>query len=72
MTAPVQGCGMLGMEIRDVAEICIRGMQETAELADVSGVDSIYILHDVYYVSRGHAVRDAVIKRIEEAGGCRS
>lgn len=52
--------------------ICIRGMQETAELADVSGVDSIYILHDVYYVSRGHAVRDAVIKRIEEAGGCRS
>ena len=24
----LQGCGMLGMEIRDVAEICIRGMQE--------------------------------------------
>ena len=31
MTAPVQGCGMLGMEIRDVAEICIRGMQEHAQ-----------------------------------------
>ena len=31
MTAPVQGCGMLGMEIRDVAEICIRGMQEYAQ-----------------------------------------
>ncbi|MBR4231638.1 MAG: DUF1727 domain-containing protein [Oscillospiraceae bacterium] len=50
--------------------ICIRGMQETAGFADVSGIDSIYILHDVYYVSRGHAVRDAVIKRIEDAGRC--
>ena len=27
----MQGCGMLGMEIRDVAEICIRGMQEHAQ-----------------------------------------
>jgi predicted hydrolase (HD superfamily) len=27
----LKGCGMLGMEIRDVAEICIRGMQEHAE-----------------------------------------
>ena len=27
----LQGCGMLGMEIRDVAEICIRGMQEHAQ-----------------------------------------
>ena len=50
--------------------VCIRGMQETADIADISGIDSIYILHDVYYVSRGHAVRDAVIKRIEEAGRC--
>ena len=27
----LKGCGMLGMDIRDVAEICIRGMQEHAE-----------------------------------------
>ncbi len=27
----LRGCGMLGMEIRDVAEICIRGMQAHAE-----------------------------------------
>ena len=27
----LQGCGMLDMEIRDVAEICIRGMQEHAQ-----------------------------------------
>ena len=36
----LRGCGMLGMEIREVAEICIRGMQEHAEelgLADRSG-----------------------------------
>ena len=36
----LRGCEMLGMEIRDVAEICIRGMQEHAEelgLADRSG-----------------------------------
>ena len=27
----LQGCGMLGMELRDVAEICIEGMREHAE-----------------------------------------
>ncbi len=27
----LKGCEMLGMDIRDVAEICIRGMQEHAE-----------------------------------------
>ena len=27
----LRGCEMLGMEIRDVAQICIRGMQEHAE-----------------------------------------
>jgi predicted hydrolase (HD superfamily) len=26
-----KGCDMLGMEVRDVAEICIRGMEEHAE-----------------------------------------
>jgi predicted hydrolase (HD superfamily) len=27
----LRGCGMLGMEIRDVVEICVRVMQEHAE-----------------------------------------
>ena len=27
----LKGCEMLGMDIRDVAEICIRGMQEHAQ-----------------------------------------
>ena len=48
--------------------VCIRGMSETAELVDTEGIDSIYILHDVNFVSRARAVRDAVQKRIEEAG----
>ena len=33
----LKGCGMLGMEIRDVAEICIRGMQEHAEELGLCG-----------------------------------
>ena len=49
---------------------CIREMQKTAELVDVTGLDSIYILHDVFYISRGHRVRDTVKSRIENAGRC--
>ena len=33
----LKGCGMLGMDIRDVAEICIRGMQEHAEELGLAG-----------------------------------
>ena len=36
----LKGCEMLGMEIRDVAEICIRGMQEHAEELGLTGRDS--------------------------------
>ena len=50
--------------------VCIRGMAETADLVDLAGIDNIYILHDVHYITRAHAVRDAVQKRIEEAGRC--
>ena len=32
-----QGCDMLGMELRDVAEICIRGMEEHAEEIGLAG-----------------------------------
>lgn len=35
-----QGCGMLGMEVRDVAEICIKGMQEHAEEIGLLGTGS--------------------------------
>ena len=32
-----QGCEMLGMELRDVAEICIRGMEEYAAEIELDG-----------------------------------
>ena len=32
-----KGCGMLGMEVRDVAEICIAGMKEHAEELGLTG-----------------------------------
>ena len=32
-----KGCYMLGMEVRDVAEICIRGMEEHAEEIGLAG-----------------------------------
>jgi predicted hydrolase (HD superfamily) len=32
-----KGCEMLGMELRDVAEICIRGMEEHAEEIGLAG-----------------------------------
>ena len=33
----LKGCEMMGMEIRDVAEICIGGMQEHAEELGLTG-----------------------------------
>ena len=33
----LQGCGMLGMEVKDVAEICIEGMKEHAEEIGLAG-----------------------------------
>ncbi len=32
-----QGCEMLGMEVRDVAEICVRGMEEFAAEIELDG-----------------------------------
>ena len=36
----LQGCGMLGMELRDVAEICIEGMREHAEELGLAGSET--------------------------------
>ena len=36
----LKGCGMLGMELRDVAEICIRGMREHAEELGLQGTEA--------------------------------
>lgn len=36
----VKGCKMLGMEVRDVAEICIKGMKEHAEELGLLGTEA--------------------------------
>ena len=36
----LKGCDMLGMEVRDVAEICIRGMKEHAEELQLTGSET--------------------------------
>lgn len=48
---------------------CVKDIFETAKLVDHKGVDKIFVLHDVNCVSRGHAVRDAVIEHIKAKGG---
>jgi predicted hydrolase (HD superfamily) len=35
-----KGCEMLGMEVRDVAEICINGMRPHAEELELSGTEN--------------------------------
>ena len=61
---------MLMAGIPEEKLVCIPQMPETAQLVDTQGIDAIYILHDVNYVSRAHKVRDEVQKRIQEAGRC--
>lgn len=48
---------------------CVKDIFETAKLVNHEGLDKILILHDVNCVSRGHAVRDAVIEHIKAKGG---
>ena len=36
-----QGCEMLGMEVRDVAALCIKGMKEHAEELELSGTTDL-------------------------------
>lgn len=44
--------------------LCLRDPFETAKYVDVSGVERIYVLHDVNFISRGHQVRDEIAQRI--------
>ncbi|MBP0970130.1 MAG: hypothetical protein J5744_08300, partial [Oscillospiraceae bacterium] len=45
--------------------VCTADMNETADLVDIEGVDSIYLIHDVLMVSRALSVRDRLRARIE-------
>lgn len=50
--------------------VCLRDPDETPEHLDFQGVDKIYVLHDVNFITRGHRVRDAVKQRLLEPGRC--
>lgn len=36
-----QGCQMLGMEVRDVAQICIDGMRDHADELGICGTEAV-------------------------------
>ena len=49
--------------------VCLREEGDTPAYVDLSGVEKIFILHDVNAVSRGRMIRDAVKARILEKRG---
>ena len=48
--------------------VCLRDPDATAAYVDTQGIDKIYVLHDVNFITRGHRVRDAVKQRLLAAG----
>lgn len=48
--------------------VCLRHEEDTPYYVDTSGIEKIYVLHDVNAVSRGKAVRDAVRRWILSGG----
>ena len=52
--------------------VCLRQELDTADYVDTTGIDKIYILHDVNAISRGRKIRDLVKSRIraERGAGC--
>lgn len=49
--------------------VCVRGMEETAQYVDISGIEKVYVLHDVNYITPGHRVLETVKARIEAERG---
>lgn len=49
--------------------VCIRQELETSRYVDTSGIDKIYVLHDVNSITRGRKIRDAIKERILQEGG---
>lgn len=44
--------------------ICVQKMLDTAEYIDTSGIEKVYILHDVNYITPGHRVMARIKERI--------
>ena len=72
---PTMGAAMPALLLAGVpAEkiVCLRQELDTADYVDTTGIDKIYILHDVNAISRGRKIRDLVKSRIraERGAGC--
>lgn len=46
--------------------VCVRDPFETPEYVDTEGMEHIYVLHDVNFISRGHQIRDDIAQRIKQ------
>ncbi len=44
--------------------ICVRDPFETVNYVDFEGIESIFVLHDVYFISKGHQIRDQIKQKI--------
>ncbi len=49
--------------------VCVRDPFETPKYVDCSGVERIYVLHDVNFISRGHQIRDEIAQKILSRDG---
>ena len=49
--------------------VCVRDPFETAQYVDTQGIQKIYVLHDVNFITNSHKIRDAIADRIRQAEG---
>lgn len=49
--------------------VCVRQESDAAQYVDLTGIEEIYVLHDVNAISRGRQVRDQIKARILQEGG---
>lgn len=47
--------------------VCVRDPFDTPQYVDTEGVEHIYVLHDVNFISRGHRIRDEIAAGIRES-----
>ena len=48
--------------------VCVRDPFETSEYVDIQGIQKIYVLHDVNFITNSHKIRDSIAARIREGG----
>ena len=48
--------------------VCVRDPFETSKYVDIQGIQKIYVLHDVNFITNSHKIRDSIAARIREGG----